>query len=209
MLRGYLDNVTSLGYMEGWACDTADPTLPLEVGVVWNDTEVAWGLAHRFREDLMNADFGIGWSAFRLRLEVSLEEIQFGPVRLLARASGAELFAMTEIAVIEDGEKPMATLEALVGSDPTVIGGIWQLRKCEQLMMQFIRRQGVESFLDAAYAYVLGRPADPPGRAQFTRSIRQGTSTPVGVLEALEDTDEYRAGSRLLTAPNSPGFPFV
>jgi len=208
MLRGHLDNVTSYGYIEGWACDTDEPTRALEVSVVWNDTEVALGLAHRFRDDLLGADFGIGWCAFRLRLNVSLEQIQTAPVRLLAKDSGQEL-AVKQIAVIDDGEQPLASLEAVAGADPTVIGGIWQLRKCEPLMMQFIRRHGVESFLDAAYSYVLGRPADPTGRAQYTRCIRQATVTPVGVLEALASSDEYRTGSRQLAAPNAPGFPFV
>lgn len=209
MLRGHLDNATSFGYIEGWACDSADPTKALDVGVIWNDTEVASGLAHRFREDLMSADFGIGWCAFRLRLDVSLDDIQSGPVSLLARPSGTEIFTVKEIAVIVDGEEPIATLDALTASDPTIIGGIWQLRRCEQLMMQFIRRHGVESFLDAAYAYVLGHPADPSGRVKYARCIRQGTLTPVGILEALGDSDEYRASLRQLAAPNAPGFPFV
>jgi hypothetical protein len=32
--------------------------------------------------------------------------------------------------------------------------------------------------------------------------------TPVGVLAALEDSDEFRSRSRQLAAPNSPTFPF-
>ena len=207
MLLGHLDNATTCGYIEGWACDSADPTRTLEVGVSWNDTEVAWGLAHRFRKDLMNADYGLGWCAFRLRLGVSLAEIQSGPVSLHRRGSGEKIFTVKQIAVIDDGEKPMASLDRIARTDPTVIGGIWQLRQCEQLMMQFIRRQGVESFLDAAYAYVLGRAADPAGRAEYARCIRQATLTPLGLLEALGDSDEYRSSCRRLPAPNAPGFP--
>jgi len=208
MLCGHLDNVTSSGYIEGWACDTADPSVALEVGVSLNDTEVARGLAHRFREDLMNADYGLGWCAFRLRLDVSPVEIQSGPVSLRRRASGDTLFTAGKIAVIDDGESPTDSLERISRSDPTIIQGIWQLRKCEQLMMQYIRRHGVDAFLDAAYAYVLGRAADPSGREQYSRCIRQASLTPVGLLETLEDSDEYRSGFRRLAAPNSPGFPF-
>jgi hypothetical protein len=209
MLQGHLDNLTSQGYIEGWACDVSAPARALEVGVHWNDTEVAWGLAHRFREDLMGAGCGLGWCAFRLRLGVSAEDIQSGPLRLLERGSGAEIFAVKQIAIIDDGEKSILTLADLAASDPTVIRGLWQLRKCEQLMMHFIRRYGVESFLDAAYAYVLGRAADPTGRVQYTRCIRQATLTPVGILEVLGDSDEFRATARQLAAPNSPGFPFL
>ena len=111
--------------------------------------------------------------------------------------------------MIPDGETSMDSIEALTAADPTVISGLWQLRKCEQLLTEFMRLQGVDAFLDAAYAYVLGRAANDAGRALYTRAIRQATLSPVGVLEALGDSDEFRNAVRRLAAPNSPAFPFT
>jgi len=209
VLRGHLDNVTSLGYIEGWALDTYAPTTAVEVSIIWNGAEVAWGLAHRFREDLMTAAYGLGWCAFRLRLAVPISEVLSGAVVLAERATGEEIFAVPAITLIDDPETPISTIEDLARSDPTVIAGVWQLRQCNALLMQFIRQHGVETFLSVAYTYVLGRPADESGLALYTRCIRQATLTPVAVLESLEDSDEFRSGGRQLAAPNAPTFPFV
>jgi hypothetical protein len=208
VLRGHLDNVTSLGYIEGWALDTEAPTRIVEVSVVAGGVEIAWGLAHRFREDLMTAGLGLGWCAFRVRLGVPLEEIQASPVRLLERGEGTALFDLERIPTIEDEEPRVETMEALAFTDPTVIHGIWQLRQCDGLFNEFIRQHGLETFLSVAYAYVLGRPADESGLALYSRLIREAALTPVGVLAALEDSDEFRSRSRQLAAPNSPTFPF-
>jgi hypothetical protein len=208
MLRGHLDSITSLGYIEGWAFDPMKPASPLEVSILWDGVEIAFGLAHRFREDLMWAGLGLGWCALRLRIEIPIEQAQKGVVRLLERRSSADIFVATDLAVISDGETSIESIDAMTEADPTVIQGLWQLRKCEQLLTEFIRLQGVEAFLDAAYAYVLGRAADDAGRALYTRAIRQGSLSAVGVLEALGESDEFRSAVRRLAAPNSPAFPF-
>jgi hypothetical protein len=209
MLHGHLDAVISLGFIEGWAYDSEHLTQAVEVSVLSGDAEVAWGLAHRFREDLMLAGCGLGWCAFRLRLDAARDLVQGAVLRLLERRSGREIHRSEAIALKEDGETPLETLEELTLADPTIIQGIWQLKRCEPLLMQFIRRQGVESFLSTAYAYVLGRPADANGIALYTRHIRHATLGPVGILEALANSEEFRASSRLLAAPNSPSFPFA
>jgi hypothetical protein len=108
-----------------------------------------------------------------------------------------------------DGELPLSSVSLLVSADPTIIEGLWQLRQCENVLMQFCRRHGVEKFIDAAYAYVLGRAADQAERLQYSRCLRQGTLGAVAVLEALGDSEEFRSKVRQLAAPKSPAFPFV
>ncbi len=208
MLRGHLDNITSLGFIEGWALDPDVPAKPVEVSVLQGGVEIAWGLAHRFRPDLLSAGFGLGWCAFRLRTKLPLDEVQAQPLRLVERGSGATLFEVERISDIEDAVPPAATMEGLTRADPTVIGGVWQLGLCNDLFLQFIRQHGLETFLGVAYAYVLGRPADESGLTIYSRSIRQASLTPVGVLLALEDSDEFRGRPRQLAAPNSATFPF-
>ena len=209
MLRGHLDSITSLGYVEGWAFDPEKPSSPLEVAVLWDGVEVAWGLAHRYRQDLMLAGIGLGWCALRLRLDVPIEQAQKGIVRLVERSSGADIYVTQDLPVIPDGATPVDSIEALKAADPTVIGALSQLRQCDPLLTDFIRVKGVDAFLNTAYAYVLGRPADEAGRANYSRAIRVAALTPAGVLEALGDSDEYRNAARPLAAPNSPAFPFT
>ena len=104
---------------------------------------------------------------------------------------------------IQDTEVPINTVDALTSTDPTLISGVWQLRGCEQLLLKFIRTHGVEAFVRAAYIYVLGRDADDSGRAMYSRCIRQSTLSPVGILEVLADSEEYRSRTRQLGTPNS------
>ncbi len=208
-LRGQLDNITSLGYIEGWAYDAADPTKAIDVCVMAGEHEIAWGLAHRFRADLMDAGCGTGWCAFRVRIGEQYKDQLSGPMRLLHRSSGQVLHAVDSMSSIADPEEPIASVEARTACDPTLISGIWQLRGCEQILLRYIRKHGVEAYVRAAYIYVLGRHADEGGRAQYARCIRQATLTPVGVLEVLADSDEYRSRPRQLGTPNSPTFPFL
>jgi hypothetical protein len=209
MYRGHIDSVTSLGFLEGWAFDQDDPTRSVEVGIRAQGEVLAGGFALGFREDLMNASFGLGWCAFRLRLEVPIDRVRDRSVELTERNTGALISTTEELPLLSDGEIPATSIGILVEADPTIIKGLWQLRKCESVLMHFIRRHGVQTFIDAAYAYVLGRPADQNGRLQYTRRIREATLSPVGVLEALGDSDEFRSKIRQLAAPKSPAFPFI
>jgi len=208
MLRGHLDSITSLSFIEGWAFDTDKPATALEVSVLWDGVEVAWGLAHRFREDLMLAGLALGWCAFRLRLEIPIEQAQTGSLRLLERSSSTELFVTKGLPYIPDAETALDTIEAVKAADPTVIRELSQLRQCDALLTEFIRVQGMDAFLNAAYAYILGRPADDAGRNNYSRAIRTAALSPVRVLQALGDSQEFRESGRMLAAPNTPAFPF-
>jgi hypothetical protein len=209
MLTGYIDAVTSSGFVEGWAYDSEAPTQPLTVSVQDREgAEVAWGLAHRYREDLVAAHCGIGWCAFQLRVAGSVSRLRKSSVVLLDHASRSEIHRVEPAPYAETGEALLADIADLAHSDPTVINHIEQLRGCEELFGQFIRRQGVDVFVRSAYVYVLGRPVDAAGRARYGRLLRTGGMTPYNLLRTLYDSDEFRSRSRLLHAPNTPAFPF-
>jgi hypothetical protein len=210
MIRGYIDALTSLGFVEGWAYDTDAPATPLAVSVRLGEEEIAWGLAHRFRPDLLDASYGLGWCAFRLRLAVPVEEVAQGPVRLLERISGTEICALPTLAIIQDpASAATASQDLLAIADPTVLEGVWQLKKCEFLFAEFIARRGIESFLSVTYAYVLGRPVDEAGLTLYTKCLRQATLSPLDILKELEKSAEFRDAPRPLAAPNSYCFPFI
>lgn len=208
-LRGYLDALTSSGYFEGWALDDGRPLRALPVAVRRDGEVIARGVAHRFRRDLMESGCGTGWCAFRLRALVPAGDLPHTVLTLVAADSGAELHVNPTISCIQDEEKAVDSVESVCALDPTVLAGVWQLRACERLLMGFVRRHGVDQFVRTAYIYVLGRPADDGGLAQYGRAIRLTSLSPVGVLEALADSDEFRAQARPLAAPNVLGFPFA
>lgn len=209
-LRGYLDSLTSAGYFEGWALDEARPLLALPVSVVKDGEVIASGLAHRFRKDLMESYCGTGWCAFRLRLQVPMDDGLFRtPLSLINQETGHLIHLNGSIASVPDAEAQPDTVDQVCAYDPTVLLGVWQLRACEKQIMAYIRQNGVDQYVRMAYVYVLGRPADDGGLAQYGRSIRQSSLTPVGILEALSDSDEYRSQPRQLIAPNAVGFPFA
>jgi hypothetical protein len=209
VLRGHIDAVTTLGVLEGWAYDTDDPVKPLEVAVFSRANEVAWGLAHRFRTDLMTAGYGVGWCAFRLRLSGLIADVRDRPLRLLERPTGAQICIVSDLKLIEDTEPPITEANGVTTFDPTVIEGTWQLQQCEELFLKFISVNGLETFLSVAYAYMLGRPVDRDGLMQYSQAIRNGSLTPLGVLEALEKSEDFRFHGRRSAAPSAANFPFI
>jgi hypothetical protein len=208
-MRGYLDNLTSSGYLEGWALDDARPLKALTVAVLCQGQEIAWGLAHRFRKDLMESGVGTGWCAFRLKVEGSTDALPRSELKLMIRGTDTLLHANPSISCIEDRDPAPVSVDALCLEDPTVLHEIWQLRGCEYVARHYIKRRGVEEFVRAAYLYVLERPADASGMDAHVKNIREGTVSPVQVIEGLADSDEFRREPRQLRAPCDRGFPFI
>jgi hypothetical protein len=209
MLAGHIDSLTSTGFVEGWAFDSDAPAQPLMVAVLDRDgEEVAWGLAHRYREDLMAAHCGIGWCAFQLRVAVSVSRLRKSAIVLLEHGTRAEIHRVDPATYLETGEPLLNAIAELTRADPTVISSIDQLRGCETLFARFVRQRGVEAFVRTAYVYVLGRPADAAGRTQYGRLLRGGGLSPYNLLRTLYDSDEFRSRPRLLSAPNVAAFPF-
>jgi len=209
MLRGFLDVVTSTGFVDGWAFDTDAPTRALAVGVRVKGEEVARGVANRFRADLVTSGCGTGWCAFRLRIEGPVGRLRRSPSTLVALASGEAIFEAKRLALEEDSDAPPALIEDIVRRDPTVVGAIDQLAGCGTIFSAMIKARGVEAFIRAAYVYVLGRPADPSGMAAYAGMIARGELTPFGMVKALSESEEFRAAPRLLAAPMERGFIFT
>src|ERR1700683_3089046 len=107
MLRGHLDSITSLGYLEGWAFDQENPMRALDISVLRDGDEIASGIAMLFRKDLSDAGIGLGWCAFRLGLTVPAEGIEPGTFQLLERTSGESIVETSELPFSTDGELPL------------------------------------------------------------------------------------------------------
>ena len=207
MVRGHIDALLSCGFIEGWALDSRALAAPLPVAVV-NEAHgvVASGVANLFRDDLVDAGCGVGWCAFRLRVE-GPERFSGAPLALLDLKSKTVIARYESVGYFDAPEPEFDSVAQLIGADPTMIRSVDELRGCESLFRAFILRAGVDAFVRAAYVYVLSRPADADGLAHYGRQLRAGAMTPFRLLRALAESDEFRARPRLLVAPNSAAFP--
>jgi len=209
MLKGYLDAVTSSGHIEGWAYDSESPLSPLNVSIIAHDgRELGQGMACSFREDLLNAGHVAGWCAFRIKLTHSTTGIlSFGLVVINQQAQPSLVLHQAVPYVVRE-EAPIRTIADLVTADPTQIGSLDQLRGFDSLFNAFIKAQGIDAFVRAAYLYLLHRPADASGHAAYKKYLRSKKVSPYGLLRAIADSGEYRSRPRQHFAPTNPAFPF-
>ncbi len=207
-LCGHLDSITSSGFAEGWAYDTKDPLRPLHLSVLRNKAEIASTLAHHYRADLMEAGCGGGWCAFRARLAITVKQALGTPLDLIDHRTGEIIHNRVKPRFLEDSVGEFTSVEQVVANDPTLLGPLARLSGCNGVFNEFIKRRGVETFVRAAYVYILSRPADAEGISTYARLIRQSMLEPYGLLCVLADSDEFRSRIRMLGAPNTPAFPF-
>ncbi len=208
LLQGHIDALTACGFVEGWAFDAEDPGRPLSVCVLAEGTEVAAGLANLYRWDLADAGYGTGWCAFRLRLAVEARSLADTALTLLHPPSATAIAPAAPAAIRPEDDPAITHLEAVIRDDPTCVRAIEQLRGCARLFDVFIDLAGIDAFVNAAYLYILGRPADETGLAHYAASLRDGSMIPYDVLRILHACDEFDAATRLLIAPPEPGFAF-
>ena len=209
MIKGNIDNLTSSGFIEGWAFDDAVSSRPLAVRVLVSDGhEVACGLAHHFRQDLADVGYGFGWCAFKLRLNGSVDSVRNEPLSLCTSPDGAPFVTCANLPIVETPELLCETVDQVLEQDPTRLVSIGQLRSAERQMANFITRQGVAEFVRCAYVYVLSRQADDDGLLSYSRLLRSGAITPFGLINTLAESGEYRSRPRFLAPPNSAGFVF-
>ena len=209
MLRGSLDAITTSNYVEGWAYDVETPTRPLLVAVQTGGQEIARGLAHRYRWDLIEAGCGTGWCAFRLALDPAVKWGRKKDMTLWDAAGKRLILQTVRPRTIDDSDPVLSALAAVAAADPTVVTAIEQLRGCAPLFARFVRDQGAEAFVRTTYLYILGRPADPTGLSHYTASLRDGRISAFAMMETLYQSDEFRAAPRHLAAPPEPGFVFA
>jgi hypothetical protein len=207
-LRGCLDSITSSGFAEGWAYDTAAPLRSLTVSIRHGDEEVALALAHLYRADLADAGCGTGWCAFRARLTIEPQMAREAPLGLMAKESGDVLQAPRVLGLLDDSDASISSVASLIEQDPTCLGPIERLGGCTQTVASFVKRYGAEAFVQTAYVYVVGHPADKDGATAYTNLIRQSLLEPIDLLKILSNSELYRARRHMLSAPGTPEFPF-
>ena len=211
MMRGHVDTLTTGGFAEGWAFDSAEPDRSLTVRLFGpEEEELALGLAHLYRADLAEARYRHGWCAFRLRLSRDPAGLSGQRLSLREAESGNELHASADLPLRERPALDLcASVEAVISQDPTVLRNLQHLCGCGDLLAGFVARHGAAEFVRTAHAYVLARTADGASQARYERMLRGGAVTPFGLLLLLAETEEFRAQPRLLASPADPGFVFA
>jgi hypothetical protein len=208
-VEGHIDALTSTGFLEGWAHDPERPGYSPEIAVILDKQEVARGMANHYRWDLADIALGIGWCAFRLRINGLISVLRRGPLTLKDVASSTDICTAHVIPVIEEPNKGPDTVAALIKDDPTTLESVDQLRGCGPLFQRYLDRHGPALFVRAAYVYLLGRPADSGGLANYATLLKSGEISPFGLLQILSASEEFRLAPRLLLAPTDPGFAFA
>jgi hypothetical protein len=209
VLKGYVDGIASCGYVEGWAFSSETPLDPLTIAILDDKgRELAWGLAHHYREDLAAAGFAAGWCGFRVKTAVPVSRLTKRALTLVDRVSGAKILRRHPVPHAREREAVISTVADVVASDPTMTRSIFELKGCDDILERFLTERGVDAFVRAAYAYVLGRPVDPSGLASYSRIVAKKSLTPFQLLATLCASDEFRSRPHLLAAPNSARFPF-
>jgi len=209
MLRGYVDGIASSGYIEGWALSLEAPLDPLTVAILDDQgRELAWGLAHLYREDLSAAGFAAGWCGFYVRSSVPVSRLKQRALTLVDRGSGTEIVRRYPVPYAQDQDTVLSTIAEIVAADPTMTASIYQLNGCDNILSMYVKERGVDAYVATSYAYVLGRTVDPSGLASYGSLMRENSLTPFQLLAILSNSEEFRSKPRLLAAPNSAGFPF-
>jgi hypothetical protein len=207
-LRGYIDGVTPIGVIEGWALDEQMSWRPLHVKIRCKGEWIASGLAHHHREDLLALQIGTGWCGFRLRSDRSADEIRHATLYLVG-ISGVIIVKSENIALLPDIHQDLSSVEDVIAADPTVVRSVEHLRGCEPLFTQYIRSRGIDAFVRVAYVYMLGRPADEAGLRLYGNRLRRGTHHPFDLLQILAASEEFLARRPELVAPTQSSFPFL
>jgi hypothetical protein len=207
-LAGHLDVIVSSGFLEGWATDLNAPGTPLIVSVRKDETEVGWGFANLYREDLAEAHCGTGWCAFRLRSALPPGQLRNTPLTLVDRHTGQLIHEPAATRMVMDGDPIIGSIAELLDKDPTILSDIGQLRACEPIFEKFIAAHGAERFVAMAYGYVLQRPPDDEGLAIYTDHLTSGALNGFRTIAALAESAEYLDRRPQLSAPVTSSFPF-
>ena len=156
----------------------------------------------------MLAGAGTGWCGFLLATSAAPEELCHSTLYVVER-SGAVILKSEKPPLREEDTNELRAVEQVINTDPTMVWSVQQLRGCDRIFAEFIRRRGVDAFVRTAYTYVLGRPADEEGLNLYANRIRRGLHQPFDLLEVLAQSPEYTERRPAMIAPTRPSFPFL
>jgi hypothetical protein len=127
----------------------------------------------------------------------------------LAEKSSGDLICVRNDIVLPaaSARSGAVSLEEIALSD-MVIEDFEALTGFREIVERFLANRGVLTFVDYAYCYMLGRPADVDGLASYAAQINEGALGPMELLKALFTSSERLSSGWRPPSPVNPSFPF-
>lgn len=206
--HGELDYSSAEDSFVGWARATL-PGPPSEVTILRNGQPIATAVADLYRLDLIALGVGHGHFGFRV---LRGRDCPAGKARftLTERRSGLVFDGAVDVALrpgryrndrvlkVEDLLTPRRTW-----TEPEVVANL----DCLEPEAQW-RRLGSRGFVEAAFLFVLGRPADDGGRARYVTALDTRELTPYDILKTLFGSQERARSGPILVSPLDAKYPF-
>jgi tetratricopeptide (TPR) repeat protein len=193
------------GRIYGWAVGPKDTLLPLEVLI--NGKRSCSMLADRFCRPMSIGDIHT-FSGFSGRIPGPILNTALPSSTItLCELNSGKLLAEVPFQSLKTGKKtslsPKSPVDVLDQPDFSAIYN-------PDLINKFIRRFGLEFFLETAYAYILERRSERDGFANLLTALKIGEQTPRSILLSMYRSDERKAkGGFLGPYIGEPGYPFA
>jgi hypothetical protein len=207
-LRGGINVISPTGYVEGWAVSNANYYEAVQVRLARNDRAIGAGIANLYRPDLVAAGIGHGWHGFRIRIDEAFGRLRVVRLSLVEFRTGSPI-ATAELPCPALSGCEFIGVQTLLDDCDLEVTDFHSLALTRTAIDSFIIRHGLAEFVERGYCYVLGRPADSAGRANYVKLIASGEISPLNFLSALFNSDERRQAKWSVLAPSDPGFAFT
>lgn len=192
----------------GWA-RPLQPGPACEITILREGQPIATAVADIYRQDIMQQGIGHGHFGFRI---LRSAQCQAGKARfsLVERRSGTGFDGATDITlqVARYRRDKVLTVEDLLTPRTTwteaeVVADL----QCLEPEATW-RRMGSRRFVEAAFLFVLGRPADDGGRTRYVTALETAELTAYDILRTLFGSQERARSGPPLISPLDAKYPF-
>lgn len=206
--HGELDYTSADDCFVGWARPSR-PGPPSEIAILRNGEQIAVAVADLYRLDLIALGIGHGHFGFRVLRGANCPA---GKARfsLVERKGGAAFDGASDVSLqpgryrrdrvlkVEDLLTPRRTW-----TEPEVVANL----DCLEPETNW-QRLGSRGFVEAAFQFVLGRPADDGGRTRYVTALDTRELTPFDILKTLFNSQERARSGPVLVSPLDAKYPF-
>jgi hypothetical protein len=205
---GFLDSVSGAGFIEGWAKSAVDDFHVISVSILWNGAPIGVAVANLFRADLAANKVGHGWHAFQVLPNVLLPSHEPHTLTLVETHTNTSIATARLEAPRRPSTDSTTEMQTFLDDHPLQVRDVDTLALTAPYIEAFVASHGTERFVEFAYCYILGRPADPSGRQWYADLIAQGKVKPFELLTVLFQSEERTRSNWIIVPPSHSGFPF-
>jgi hypothetical protein len=206
--QGELHYLSSDDCFVGWA-RPQQPGPACEIMILRDGEPISTAVADIYRPDIMQIGIGHGHFGFRI---LRSSQCPAGKARfnLVERRSGVAFEGAASIAlqVARYRRDKLLTVEDLLTPRTTwTEAEIVANLECLEPEATW-RRMGSRRFVEAAFLFVLGRPADDGGRNRYVSALDTSELTAYDILKTLFGSQERASSGPPLLSPLDAKYPF-